>query len=103
MLVFHGIILRSQLVTLLQHKIFFREAEGVKIACFFKELLHGESVYVAVLENSMFPLRSCSFSLTSAHAIHKTPHRLYYLGPGPTCIDTSTLNSAHSRHTKNNS
>ena len=29
LLVFHGIILRSQLVTLLQHKIFFSEGNGV--------------------------------------------------------------------------
>ena len=29
-LVFHGTILRSQLVTLLEHKIFFREEDGVR-------------------------------------------------------------------------
>ena len=35
-LVFHGIILRSQLVTLLENKIFFQEGEGVRefVECF---------------------------------------------------------------------
>ena len=31
-LVFHGIILRSQLVTLLENKIFFNEGDGVSLA-----------------------------------------------------------------------
>ena len=43
LLVFHGIILRSQLVILLQNKIFFSEGDGVSITVtvLFAVLLHG--------------------------------------------------------------
>ena len=45
MLIFHGIILRSQLIALLKNHIFFEETDGVSVrVLLFLILLHEKSV-----------------------------------------------------------